>query len=162
MVIVIAYDTYTVSTLGANVQCLRSLSSKRLKPSAKPIPDEVVCLLFLRALPDEYSVFRQTLEREREKLTIHQLQTELRVQNDLKKGGKSSSSRASGSACLVSGTRRGNSKQCGNSEEKRMGGLVARLATAKVSCLCSSSPPHSIHISARTMVLNCDSSPEVH
>ena len=33
------------------------------------IEDEVVWLLFLRALPDEYNVFQQMLERERDKLT---------------------------------------------------------------------------------------------
>ena len=40
------------------------------------IEDEVVCLLFLRALPDEYNVFQQMLERERDKLTIDRLRTE--------------------------------------------------------------------------------------
>ena len=40
------------------------------------IEDEVVCLLFLRALPDEYVVFQQMLERERDKLTIDRLRTE--------------------------------------------------------------------------------------
>ena len=92
-------DTYSASTLGAQVQCLQSLTSRRVKPGANPIPvfaamiedvrnmrangsdieDEVVCLLFLRALPDEYNVFRQMLEREREKLTIDRLRTELRA-----------------------------------------------------------------------------------
>ena len=66
-------DTYSASTLGAKVQCLQSLTSRRIKPGANPIPvfaamiedvrnmrangsgieDEVVCLLFLRALPNE-------------------------------------------------------------------------------------------------------------
>ena len=40
------------------------------------IEDEVVCLLFLRALPDEYNLFQQMLERERDKLTIDRLRTE--------------------------------------------------------------------------------------
>ena len=101
-------DTYSEYTLGAKVQCLQSLTSRRVKPGANPIPilaaiiedvrnmrangldieDEVVCLLFLRALPDEYNVFRQMLEREREKLTIDWLRTELRARYDVFKEGK--------------------------------------------------------------------------
>ena len=93
-------DTYSASTLGAKVQWFQSLTSRRVKPGANPIPvfaamikdvrhmrangsdieDDVVCLLFLRALPDEISVFRQMLERESEKLTIDRLRTELRAQ----------------------------------------------------------------------------------
>ena len=76
-------DTYSASTLGAKVQCLQSLTSRRVKPGANPIPvfapiikdvcnmhandshikDEVVCLLILRALPDEYNVFRHARKR---------------------------------------------------------------------------------------------------
>ena len=41
---------------------------------------------------DEYNVFRQMREREREKLSIDRVRTELRVQYDLLKGGKSSKS----------------------------------------------------------------------
>ena len=98
-------DTYSASTLGAKVQCLQSLASRRVKPGANPIPvfaaiiedvrnmcangsnidDEVVCLLSLRALPDEYNVFRQMLEREKGKLTIDRLLTELRTRYDLLK-----------------------------------------------------------------------------
>ena len=93
----------------SKAQCLQSLTPKRVKPGANPIPlfaamiedirnmrangsdveDEVVCLLFLRALPDEYVVFRQMLEREREKLTIDRLRAELRARHDLWKEGKS-------------------------------------------------------------------------
>ena len=40
------------------------------------IEDEVIYLLFLQALPDKYNVFRQMLERERDKLTIDRLRTE--------------------------------------------------------------------------------------
>ena len=79
-------DTYGASTLGTKVQCLQSLTSRRGKPGANPIPvfaamnedvrnmrviasdifeDEVVGLLLLRALPDEYNVFRQILDREK-------------------------------------------------------------------------------------------------
>ena len=52
------------------------------------VEDEVVCLLFLRALPDGYNVFRMMLEREREKLTIDRLHTELRARYDLLKERK--------------------------------------------------------------------------
>ena len=103
-------DTYSVSTLGAEVQCLQSLTSRRVKPGSNPIPvfaamiedvrnmrangsdieDEVVCLLFLRALPDEYNVFRQMLERKRDKLAIDRLCTESWARYDLLKEGKSS------------------------------------------------------------------------
>ena len=98
-------DTYIASTLGAKVQCFQSLTSRRVKPGANPIPvfaamtedvrnmrangldieDEVVCLLFLRALPDKYNVFRQMLERAMEKLTIDRLRTELWGRYDLLK-----------------------------------------------------------------------------
>ena len=120
-------ETYSASTLGAKVQCLQSLTSRRVKPGANPIPvfaamiedvrnmrangsdieDEAFCLLFLQALPDEYNVFRQMLEREREKLTIGRLRTELRARYDLSKEGKSS--KTSDTAFLASGTKRGNS-----------------------------------------------------
>ena len=96
-------DTYGASTLGAKVQCLQSLTSRRVKPGANLIPvfaaiiedirnmrtngsdieDGVVCLLFLRALLDEYNVFRQVLGGEREKLTIDRPRTELRARYDL-------------------------------------------------------------------------------
>ena len=119
-------DAYSASTLRAKVQGLQSLTSRRVKPGANPIPvfaamienirnmrangsdieDEVVCPLFLRALPDEYNVFQQMLEREREKLTIDRLRTELRARYDLLKEGKSS---LSDTAFLASGTKRGNS-----------------------------------------------------
>ena len=103
-------DTYSASTVGAEVQCPQSLTSRRVKPGSNPIPvfaaiiedvrnmrangsdieDEVVCLLFLRALPDEYNMFRQMLERKMEKLTIDRLRTELRARYDLLKEGESS------------------------------------------------------------------------
>ena len=129
-------DTYSASTLGAKVQRLQSLTSRRVKPGANPIPvfaamiedvrnmrangsdieDEVVCLLFLRALPDEYNVFRQMLERKTEKLTIDRLRAELRARYDLLKEGRSS--KTSDTASIASGTKRGNSgrrrEKCGN------------------------------------------------
>lgn len=39
--------------------------------------DEVVCLILLQAPPDEYSVFRQFLERQRNKHTINRVRAEL-------------------------------------------------------------------------------------
>ena len=94
-------DTYRASTFGAKVQCLQSLTSRRVKPGANPTPriedvcnmrangsdieDEVVYLLFLRALSDEYNVVSLMLERERETLTIDRLGTELRAWYDLSK-----------------------------------------------------------------------------
>ena len=122
-------DTYSASTLGAKVRCFQSLTSWRVKPGSNPIPvfaamiedvrnmrangsdneDEVDCLLFLRALPDEYNVFRQMLERKREKLTIDRLHTELRARCDLLKEGKSS--KTSDTAFLASGKKPGNSRR---------------------------------------------------
>lgn len=43
-------------------------------------------LAYPQALPEEYSVSRKMLEREREKLTIGQLRTELLAQYSLEKG----------------------------------------------------------------------------
>ena len=122
-------DTYSASTLGAEVQCLQPLTPRHVKPGSNPIPvfaaiiedvrnmhangsdieDEVVCVLFLRALPDEYNVFRQMPERKREKLTIDRLRTELRARYDLLKEGKSS--KTSDTAFLASGTKPGNSRR---------------------------------------------------
>ena len=103
-------DTYSAATLGAKELCLQSLASRHVKPGVNPIPvfaamiddvrnmhangsdieDGVVCLLFLRVLPDEYNVYRQMLEREKEKLTIDRLRTELQARYDLLEEGKSS------------------------------------------------------------------------
>ena len=80
-----------------------------MRENGSDIEDEVVCLLFLRALPDEYNVFRQMLEREREKLTIDRLRKELRARYDLLKDGKSS--KTSDTVFLASGTKRGNSRR---------------------------------------------------
>ena len=150
-------DTYSVSTLGAKVQCLQSLTSRRVKPGASPIPvisaiiedvrnmlangsdieDEVVCLLFLRALPDEYNVFRHMLEREREKLIIDRLRTELRARYDLLKEGKSS--KISGTAFLASGTKRGKSgrrrEKCGNvsGNKQKVGGATRKYSNGQGS-----------------------------
>ena len=61
---------------------------RNMRANSLDIEDEVVCLHFLRALPDEYNVFRQMLERKREKLAIDRLRTELRARYDLLKEGK--------------------------------------------------------------------------
>ena len=102
-------DTYSESTLGDKVQCLQSLTSRRVIPGDNPIPvfaaamiedvrnmrangldieDKVVRKLFLRALPDEYSLFRQILERAREKLIINRLRTKIRTRYELLKRRK--------------------------------------------------------------------------
>ena len=61
-----------------------------MRANGSNVEDEVVCLVNLRALPGEYNVFRQMLEREREKLTIDRLlRTELRARYDLLKEEKS-------------------------------------------------------------------------
>ena len=144
-------DTYSASTLGAKVQCLQSLTSRRVKSGANPalvfaamiedarnirengadIEDEVVCLLFLRALPDEYNTFREMLEIERGKLTIDRLRTELRTRYDLLKEEKST--KISDTAFLASGTKQGNSgrrrEKCGNvsgTKKKDRGGYEDR------------------------------------
>ena len=78
-----------------------------MRANGSDIEDEVVCLLFLRALPDEYNVFRQMLEREREKITIDRLRTGLRARYDFLKEGKSL--KTSDTAFLAPGTKRGNS-----------------------------------------------------
>ena len=103
---------------------------RNMRANGSDTEDEVVCLLFLRALPDEYNVFRQMLERDREKLTIDRLRTELRVRYDLLKEGKSS--KMSDIAFLASGTKRGNRgcrrEKCGNvsGTNKKDGGAMRR------------------------------------
>ena len=59
------------------------------------------------------------LERDREKLTIDRLRTELRAQYDLQKRGMSSKPRSSDSAFLSSESRRGNSKRSGTPKKDR-------------------------------------------
>lgn len=52
------------------------------------IKAEVVHLPFLRAVSNEYDVFRYMLEQKRGKITIGWLRTELQVQYDLQKSEK--------------------------------------------------------------------------
>ena len=76
---------------------------RNMRANCSDIEDEVICLLFLRALPHEYNVCREMLERERKKLTIDRLRTKLRARYDLLKEGKSS--KTSHTAFLASGTK---------------------------------------------------------
>ena len=48
-----------------------------MRTKGSDIEDGVVCLLFLRALSDEYNVLVQIVEKERENLTIKRLRTGL-------------------------------------------------------------------------------------
>ena len=104
---------------------------RNMRANGSDVEDEVVCLLNLRALPDEHNVFRQMLEREREKLTIDRLlRTELRARHDLFKEEKSS--KTSDTAFLASGPKRGISgrrrEKCGNvsGTKKKNGGAMRR------------------------------------
>ena len=79
-----------------------------MRANGSDIEDEIVCLLFLRALPDEYTVFRQMLERKMEKLTIDRLRPELRARYGLLKREIVENVRHCFSS---SGTKRGNSRR---------------------------------------------------
>ena len=101
--------------------------ARNMRANGSDVEDEVVCLFFLRVLPDEYNVFRQMVERERKKLTIDRLLTQLRARYDLLKEGKSSKTpdtdfAASRTKRGISGRRR---QKIGMSAEsrKRPGGL---------------------------------------
>ena len=104
--------------------------ARNMRANGSDIEDDVVCLVFLRALPDKYNVFRQMPEREREKLTIDRLRTELRARYDFLKEGKSSKS--SDIVFLAAGTKRGNigrrREKCGNVSgiKKKTGGVMMR------------------------------------
>ena len=109
---------------------MKELTNRRVKPGFSPIDtlsemaddardlrancitvsDEIVCLLFLQVLPEEYDVFRQTIEREKEPLTIDGLMGELRARFDLSRKVKS---RSSHTAVVASGSRRGKGKRFG-------------------------------------------------
>ena len=84
--------------------------ARDLRANGTDISDEIVCLLFLQALPEEYDVFRQIIEREKEPLTIDGLMGELRARFDLSRKVKS---RSSDTALVVSGSRREKSKRVG-------------------------------------------------
>ena len=101
---------------------------RNMRANGSDIEDEAVCLLLLRALPDENNVFRPILERGREKLTIDRLRTELRPRYDLLKEGKSTKS--SNTAFLASGTKISGRRRekWGNASgtKKRDGGTMGR------------------------------------
>ena len=57
--------------------------ARDLRANGTDISDEIVCLLVLQILSEEYNVFRQIIEREKELLIIDGLMTELRTRFDL-------------------------------------------------------------------------------
>ena len=73
--------------------------------------------MFLQALSEEYDVFRQIIEQEREPLTIDGLMGELRARFDLSRKVKS---RSSDTALVTSGPRREKSERVG-AKHKVMG-----------------------------------------
>ena len=109
---------------------MKVLTNRRVKPGSNPIhtlsemaedardlrangtdiSDEIVCLLFLRVLPEEYDVFRQIIEREKEPVIIDGLLGELRARFDLSRKVKS---RSSDTVLVASGSRREKSKRVG-------------------------------------------------
>ena len=77
--------------------------ARDLRANGTDISDEIVYLLFLQVLPEEYDVFRQIIEREKEPLTIDGLVGELRARFDLSRKVKS---RSSDTPLVASGSRR--------------------------------------------------------
>ena len=57
--------------------------ARDLRANGTDISDEIVCLLFLQILSEEYNVFLQIIEREKELLIIDGLMCELRARFDL-------------------------------------------------------------------------------
>ena len=84
--------------------------ARGLRANVTDISDEIVCLLFLQVLPEEYDDFRQIIERENEPLTIDGLMGELRARFNLSRTVKS---RSSDTALVASGSRRGKSERFG-------------------------------------------------
>ena len=84
--------------------------ARDLRANGSDISDEIVCLLFHQALPQEYDVFRHIIEREKEPLTIDGLMGELRTRFDLSRKVKS---RSSDIALVASGSRREKSERVG-------------------------------------------------
>ena len=109
-----------------------------MRANGSDVEDEVVYLLNLRALPDEYNILCQILEREREKLTIDRLlRTVLRARHDLLKEEKSS--KTSDTVFLAFGPKRGISERrrekCGNvtGTKKKNGGAMMRDSNVQCS-----------------------------
>ena len=88
-----------------------------LRANSTDILDEIVCFLFLQVLPEEYDVFRQIGEREKEPLTIDGIIGELRARFDLSRKVKS---RSSDTALVASCSRRGKLKRF-RAKRKTMG-----------------------------------------
>ena len=84
--------------------------ARDLRANGTDISDEIVCLLFLQVLPQEYDVFRHIIEREKEPLTIDGLMGELRARFDLSRKVKS---RSSDIALVASGSRREKGERVG-------------------------------------------------
>ena len=126
----ILVGSYSTTTRGAKLQSMKTLANRRVKPSSNQIHtlsemadgardlrangtdiwDEIVCFLFLQVLPEEYDVFRQIIEREKEPLTIDGLMSELRARFNLSRKVKP---RSSDSALVTSGSRRGKRERLG-------------------------------------------------
>ena len=133
----ILVGSYSATTRGAKLQRMKALTNRRVRPGSNPIhtlsemaddardlrangtdiSDELVCLLFLQVLPEEYDVFRQIIEREKEPLTIDGLMGELRARFNLSRKVKS---RSSDITLVDSGSRREKSKRVG-AKHKVMG-----------------------------------------
>ena len=160
----IPVGSYSATTRGAKLQLMKALTNRRVTPGSNPIhtlskmvddardlrangtdiSDEIVCLLSLQVLPEEYDVFRQIIEREKEPLTIGGLMGELRARFDLSRKVKS---RSSDTALVASGSRREKSERVGakhkvmgkNQSSSRGGNSAGRATTSgkedrKVSC----------------------------
>ena len=133
----ILVGSYSATTRGAKLQRMKALTNRRVKAGSNPIhtlsemandardlrangtdiSDEIVCLLFFQVLREEYDVFRQIIEREKELLTIDGLMGELRARIDLSRKVKS---RSSDTALVASGSRREKSERAG-AKHKVMG-----------------------------------------
>ena len=156
----ILVGSYSATTRGAKLQRMKALTNRRVKPGSNPIhtlsemaddardlrangtdiSNEIVCLLFLQVLPEEYDVFRQIIEREKEPLTIDGLMGELRARFDLSRKVKSRSSDTSGSRREKSKRVRAKHKVMGKKQNSSRGYNSAGSAATsekegrKVSC----------------------------
>ena len=133
----ILVGSYSATTQGAKLQRITALTNRRVRPGSNPIhtlsemvddardlrangtdiSEEIVCLVFLQVLPEEFDVFRKIIEREKEPLTIDGLMGELRARFDLSRKVKS---RSSDTVLVASGSRREKSERVG-AKHKVMG-----------------------------------------
>ena len=132
--------SYSAKTGSSKLQLTKALTNRRVKPGSNPIhslseiadsasdlranggtdiSNEIVCLMFLQALPlpEKYDVFGQVIEREEEPFTLDGLMGELRARFGLSRKVKS---RSSGTTFVASGSRRGKSERAGT-KSKKMG-----------------------------------------